>query len=605
MIFLFVVLLVFAPVYADSADLPAGDLSVEKANELIKNNKPEDALKLLSAFRPSTEDIHSYYYAYSKAFELKKMQAEAVENLRLAYIYSPAGETRERLLLERAEIYKRMQYYSEAAVSYRVFLRTFPGSDLKEKAHMGLADMLYRLGLFNEAVINYEKSGSSSNAVYGKANALQSGGRTKEAHDVFMDMITKDRGYLSSSPEAAYNIGENFRLMGQYPEAKSYFNLIKDPLLKHKADLSQGLIAIEEARPDSALKHFNSAMNSPDWRLRRFALLQLAGMYVKSGKLEEAKSRLLEIRNEYPYGKEYDDALLMLSQIYKKEGKHEESVFLLKELVLRRSPDSKALNEFEVMILDAEEKNHGLFLKLWKSVGYWLMEPSRSQSLMKIAKGLRSEGKTFIELCSWLSKHGSGDEKTWGRIEMADFYADLGDTEAAMKYVKQVDAKEYKNDLHRIKARIYSRNSEYQKALDEITSIKELKTEDTAIVSDIIKSSGNTKKTVDFFEKALNKTGGSAKAYLKLADICYEQGRRTDAVKYYKTAVSIKADEKSDYNLTADDLKWAHLRIVRLSDDRESADVLKKTSKAGSTLDRFAEAGIKESVISERLDKVN
>ena len=111
---------------------------------------------------------------------------------------------------------------------------------------------------------------------------------------------------------------------------------------------------------------------------------------MKQGRQEDAKSILLEIRRKYPYGKEYEEALLLLSQLYKKEGNFKESTSLLKELVFRHPPNQKALDEFESLILAAEEKGEEEFLKLWQNVGHWLLQPSRSQSLLKIAKGLKN-----------------------------------------------------------------------------------------------------------------------------------------------------------------------------------------------------------------------
>ena len=345
-------------------------------------------------------------------------------------------------------------------------------------------------------------------------------------------------------------------------------------------------------------------MQSNERQLRRSALFHLADVYIKMGKPDEAKSRLLEIREKYPYGKEYDTALLMLSRLYRNEGESDRAVSLLKELVFRRTPDKNALKELETIILDAEQRNPEEFLKLWNSVGRWFFEPSRSDFLLKVAKGLRSEVKPFLELYAWLLKNGSYNEKVRSRLALANFFADFGDAETASKYIQGIQLKSHRDALLRIRAKIYLLNAEYQKASDAVTSIKNIKQDDIVLLSSALKHAKDTGKAVDFYERALNRAGGPAKEYIKLADMLYETGRRSDAVKYYGTAVSINPGAKDKSAGTGNDMQWAYYRLSILSSDEKSGDALSAIRQGGDILSGFAGAGLKEHAIKERISRI-
>ena len=583
----------------------AADNSIKKAMEFISSNRPAEAIRMLSGHTPSPDEFSSYHYVYAKANELLNRQFDSLEHFRLAYIYSPK-EMKEFILLERAETYTKMRHYPEAVITFRMFLRDFSNSRYAARAYLGLGDSLYKLGFFNEAIASYEKAGNLSSALYKKANALQCLKRIEEAYRIYIAMIARDSGYLKSSEETLYHIGENFRQMGKFSEASDYLNSIKAPSLKHRADISLGLIAMEELRIDLAIKYFNLAVLSDDRQLRRQALLHLASAYTKSGREDMAKSRLLEIRNRYPYGKDYDAAVLMLAQIYKKEGKVNEAVPLLKELVIRHSPDRAAIDELEIIILKVKDTDADAFLELWRAVGRWLLEPSRSQSLLEIAKGLRDAGKSFLDVFTWLFKYGSDDVKAQALLALAEFYADMGDREGGSRCLLGIELlrdgiKGNRDDILRIKAKLYVMDARYQKAVQAILSIKDVKQGDIVLLSDIFGSTDNTRKVVEFYKTALESTGGPSKVYVRLADILYGMGRKQEALKYYRILASIQPTAQG---VAADDIRWALYRISILSEGEESVVALKRTLDGNDILSRFSSARLKESGLSERMRRV-
>jgi tetratricopeptide (TPR) repeat protein len=571
---------------------------IEKAKECIHLNTPSEAVKILSEYQPSVQELPLYHYTYAKAYELLKKQNDFIAHLRLAYLYSQNGEMKERFLLERAEAYNKIGYHSEAVLTFKVFLKNFPHSQYSEKAYLGLADSLYQLAFFSEAKKAYEKAGNSSKALYGKANTLHSMGKIREAHEVYIAMLDKDRGYIESSQETVYNIGENLRLMGEFSAARIYLSSITAQPWKCKACRSLGLIEMEEKHFDIAVKFFRSALQSHERQLNSQVLLNLADVYVKQGRQEDAKTTLLQIRNQYPYSKEYDEALLMLSQLYNKEGNHNAAIPLIKELVFRQSPNQKALDEFEAIILEAEEKDREEFLGLWKTIGCWLLQPPRSQSLLRIARGLKGSGKPYLEVCTWLSKYGSGDAQIESNLLLSNFYADIGDAATAMKYFLRIGITNSSDEILRVRAKIHLANKEYLKAAKVILGIAKLHQDDLVFLADLLESVRNDRKIMEFFERAVNKSDVPPWVYVKLADALYEMGEKSDALKYYKAAVS---QYKQSPEVKSDDLVWALYRISVLSSVDDSKDALKNIQKSDDVIGRFSGLLLKEFTVSQKI----
>ncbi len=571
---------------------------LEKVKECIDSHNPYEAIEILSKYKPASHELSLYHYLYAKTYYLIKKPLDTITHLRMAYIYSQNDNTKEHLLLERAETYMKIGYYSEAALVFKIFLKTFPDSTYKERVYQELADTLYMLGLFNEAIDFYEKAGDTFSALYGKANSLHAIGKIKEAHELYMTLMKKDRKYLESSQESLYTLGENFRLMGEYPVARIYFNLVKESPWKYRAYKSLGLIDSEEGRFETAIKYLKSSLLSPEKKIVRQGLLGLADIYIKKGRTEEAKSILLEIRKKYPYGKEYDEALYLLSQIYKSEGKLKDSVYLLKELVFRQSPDKRALDEFEALILEAQD-NGKEFLSLWKSVGQRLLEPSRSHSLLKIAKALRPSGKDFLQLCTWLSKYGSDEVRTESNLLIAEFFTDLGDTKKAFRYLKGIKAGEEERILH-IKFKLYMTDKNYQDVIKTALRIKDIQQDELDSLISLAKSIKNNQKILKAIEKSLTKPYPSPSLYIKLGDLYFDIGKKSESLKHYQSALSLY---HNGTKIDPDDLSWTLYRFSILSHIDSSTEI-PRDIQGVSPINRFSRLLWKEASIREKMERV-
>lgn len=597
------IILILIPAYAISSDGAAKSSLIVRAMEAVSSHRPAEAVNMLSTYHPSAAELFSYHNTYAKALQDSKKVYDSIEHYRLAYIYAPPGEKKELALLERAEAYMFLKYYAEASLSFNIFLKTFPHFKDPERVQAGLAEAIYKQGFFKEALAHYELAGTTPRALLGKAQALQALGRLSSAYDIYMALNKSNRAYLFSFPEAVYNAGEALRLLGKYPDAKIYLNSAREPALKGRVYLSLGLIELNEGKYSSAINYFNSALGlTADNKLRRQALLNSADACMKLGKKEDAKRSLIEIKNRHPYTQEYDAAILMLARLYRSEDNAAAAIPLLKELVVRRAPEVKAINELEAIMLETMEGKPEEFMKLWKTVGNWLLEPARSESLLKIARKLKPEGTPFLTLCKWLLRYGSDNVRMQVRMELADFYVGLGNAELASKYLQEVKIRGENDELARIRARIYRLNAEALKAAEALMSVKEIEPSEVDMLSDMQREIKTSRRAVNFYEKAINKAGGGAVEYIKLADLLYEVGGKKDALKYYKTALSmIKAEDLS----LSKEKAWALYRTSILSDSKESVEALKSLPKSDDALGRFAAARLKDLELSEKLLKRN
>lgn len=571
--------------------------SLKKAWGSLKTKRPLEALTLLSEYHHDTADTESraqYHFIYAKAMEATKKPFDAVEHLRLAYLYSEKSGMKELSLFERAETYLRMNCFHEAKSNYYIFIKNFPDSHYLEKVHLGLAKSLMGIGLFKDAAGQYEKAHNVPEALFGKANALHRLGNIKEANDVYTAAISQDSSYLKKSDETLCYLGENLRLMGRLTDARRYLTAVKDTSFKGKAEISLGLIAAEESKKVEAVNHFRSALLSRDRQVKSQALLNLAEAEIKAGRVNEARGHLEEIRYRYPYGREYERSLVTLSRLYRNEGKLSEALSLLKELVFKQSPPKEALDELEVILLEVKEKDTVQFMEHWKYVGQRLLDRSRMQFLLKIAEALENTGQPFLEITTWLSKHGSDSVKTKSLSVLAEFYADMGDISTAQKYLRNIRAMKGSGDeIIRVEAKILYNENDFKSVSEKLMSIKNMQQVDLKLLGTTLTSAKDINKALAFYQRAIKEKGGNSEDYMRLADILYERGKKTDALKYYRLALS--KDQENE---------WALYKIAEFSDVTEAEEMLKRTKKGNSVFSSMARVRLRELSITRKMSEL-
>jgi len=569
--------------------------SFERVRELIKSNKFSEALQALSSRQPSSEDFSLYHSLYAQALAQSSRLYESIEHYRLAYLYAATDAEKERLLLERANVYVKMNYFSEAALCFDMFLTKFPKSAAAEQAHLGIAEARYRTGDYHEALMHFEKTGGSFRSLTGKANTLQALGRTREAHELYRRLLEKELWNVNASQETLFNMGDNFRLMGKRSDARIYLTSIKDPLFKPRAQIGLGFIALEEGNYDAAMDFFGAAADTTDRQARRQALLLKAEAALKIKKEDEAIAALQELRSSQPYGKEYDAALLMLTRICKKQGKSEEAVTYLKELLHRRTPPVAALDELESVLMEAKDRNPAEFLKLWNSIGRWLMDPPRHQALLALARGLRYSGKPFLNLCSWLIKNGPEDVKSQSRLLLADFYAGLGDATAATNYLTRAQTKGQNDEVARVMAKIASITRDYEKASEALMRIRLPREEDVRMLLTILETMQDVPlEAIAFCDQAFQKKAAAASTAIRFADVLYALEMDDEALRYYRAALEAQVEVNSK---ATEDREWAQYRISFLTSGKERSAALAALGKSPGFAGRIAALNMKGSAL--------
>jgi len=560
-------------------------------------------LKELPGHKPdNAESRAALNYIYAKANIMAKQYQDAVKHLRLAYIYATDNALKELALLKRAGIYIELKLNYEARADYLVFIRDFPSSRYIEKAHSGLAESLYKIGLFQEALENYKKSGRSPEVLYGMANTLQKLEMVAEAKKTYNEALLYDNTYLKSSPETNYLLGENMRMSGDMENAKKHMSQIESGPYKDNAIISMGLISMEESNIKEAVKQFNTAAQSKDQKIKVQALFNLALAYLKEGKFKEATASLEEIRHKNIDSNMYKDTLLVLSKIYKKGGRVKEAVSLLKELVYGKQPPADAFSTLEEIVLEtgAKSSTDGLtFVKLWNEVGQWLVNDTREDFLMKVAKRLRHEGKPFIDLCTWLVENGSENTRGKAAIDLADYYSGIGNTVMAREYINvAIDSRETGDTVLRVEAKILRSEGEQTAALKQIMMIKEIQKSDLLLLGNIISDIDDpemkdVQKAIAFYDRKLNEADWDAETYIHFADVLYAHNDTDNSLKYYRLA-----GEKSPEN------EWVMYRLASDSGMPGSEDILNRLQNGDNLFTRLAKSKLMERALMNRVKEV-
>jgi tetratricopeptide (TPR) repeat protein len=526
--------------------------------------------------------------------------SESLTALRLAYIHADSDEDKAQAMLERGQAYYSMRHYHEAAICFRILLRKFADVGGRESVQLSLADALFRSGLLREALAEYGKAGTSARALFGKADSLHRVGRAEEARLVYMTALTVNKDYLRSAQDTAYLAADNARVVGRRDDAKVLLGTVKDQMLKHHGDLLRGLIAAEEGDYAGALAYCESAKGSGDRETRRKGLLCLGDAAMKLGREQEGEAYLRELRRENSYGRERDAALLMLARMNRSRGRVAEALPMLRELTFRRSPDKDALDELGQVLLEARKQDPSGVAELWKSVGRPLLDPSRTPLLLEIAEALKPAGRPFVDLCRWITAHGSDDAKTRCGLSLFDYYLGLGDHASAMSSLRNTKARYHGDDGFRLQARCAYLEGQQDKAVAHLERIRDLSREDLSLLSVIVGGMEPTTAVLTLFQRAMRSAEWSPEHHLAYADLLDRAGRTSDSLEQYRRATTA-LPSGSDGN---DDAQWGLYRIATLARGEEWRAALRKIKKEGQ-IGRLAELSRREHELNALMKEVH
>ena len=565
---------------------------LKKALYLTKTGHPADALRSLSEKKPDSSTATYYHFVYGRVLEKMNKTGEALEHYRSAYFHAPSEELKALAFLERAEAYFRIHNYYEAKTVFSLFLQNFNKSDQVTRANIGLAQSLARIGSLAEALPYFEKAGEGSEVLFGKANILHRLGRFEEAHRQYLKGISGDKLYFLNSPEHIFYYGENLYQMGNDQEAFQYLTSnIADPIFKKKADLVLGRMALKTRKLEEASKLFSSALTARDALTRQEALFYLAETQAMSGNKAQARQEYQEYWAKYPAGKDYEEVLIKLGKLDLEEGRLEQSNRWIKELACRSPLKEKTLKELEWFLLRLKEKAPLQMVALWNFIGPKLLNISREPFLLIMTAALKGQGKPYLELQQWLAKNGSEPVKIQSLVALVQFQVDTGNLGAANEGIRTLRSLKVAGDeILRLEARIGHAKMDYVTACERLLSLKRMEARDLSLLQDTLLSAKNINTALAVFEKNLLRLGGNSPAYIKLADIYYEKGKKKEALQYYQ-----KALENDPLN------EWALYRAGHLMTGEEGRNMLGRIKSENSILGKIAKAGLKEIEIQKKL----
>ncbi|UCH81502.1 MAG: tetratricopeptide repeat protein [Nitrospiraceae bacterium] len=573
---------------------------------LLESGNNYGLLTVLPEYKPEdAQSVAIYHYMYGAASYGAKQYFDAIEHLRLAYIYASHPAVKEKSLSMRARSYMDAGFYQEARADYMMLINNFPSSKRIRKAHLGLANSLSMLGLYSKAIAEYDKAGQGAIVLYSKANALQRLERVKEAETMYVKAKLADETYLDRSPETYFLLGENMRMSGNLSAAEKHLSKITTGEYKDSARISLGLIALKKGKVNEAFSHFSSASLAKNRKIKISGLFNLALAQVSAGKIKEATQSLETIRHDHVDSYVYKDTLLALSKIYRKEHEIRKSLSLLKELVYGKHPPQEAFVELEKIILesgkddDGQQKDKMSVSDIWKEVGQWLIDEKRESFLVDVSDKLRNNGLLFLELSSWLVKNASQETKAVAALNLADYYADIGEISLAKIYIAMaVNKKIPDDDVLRTEVKILNASGKRKLAIDKLVQMRNIQDRDIEMLGNIIfnirnPESATVKKGIEFYEKVVSKSDWNAEVYTRLADLMDASGRTSDAIKYYRIAHEKNPEDE-----------WTMYRIGRWSTGDESEKMYSQLQDNESLLGRVAKTELTGMNILNKIHEV-
>jgi tetratricopeptide (TPR) repeat protein len=211
-----------------------------------------------------------------------------------------------------------------------------------------------------------------------------------------------------------------------------------------------------------------------------------------------------------------------------------------------------------------------------------------------MAEALKGKERPYIELHRWLAKNGSEKVKIQSSIALVRYYVDTGNLGSALEGIRSLKAlrvfKTPEDEILRLEARILHAKMDYGTASERLLSLKKMEANDLPLLQDTLLSAGNVNKALAVFEKNLLRLGGNSNAYLKLADVYFEKGKKKEALQYYQ-----KALENDPLN------EWALYRTGSLMSGEEAQKMLGRIKSENSLLGKFAKSGLKEMEIQKKM----
>jgi len=519
--------------------------TLQKALDAIDEGMNYKALRLLSRYRPSEEELPRYYYLKGRALEGAKRYSQAIGYLNRAYITAKDKALKEDALFERGVAYLMSGFNYEAASNFRLFIKLYPESALIRKAYLNYAQASLKTGNYVEALAYFRKVSDTPEAVFGKAEVFQRLGLFSAAHELYNAGLISYKDYIEKHPDVLYYYAENLRVNGKYEQAKSLYYLLVDTYLRERAYLGLGLIEYARRDMESAEMYLKKASESPDRVIRRRALLNLGRTAISTGRKDRAVKYLKTLGRDYPYTPESEEALLLLARLMRERKDYLQAEKYLREILFGRKPGKEALDELDALINDSIKSNDlEAFRKIWNDSGQWLYEPSREETLFNVAEALRnSGGGDFIRVYRYLVKNGSGKIRARSLSRLAVFFGRLSDTGRVERLVRSLERLNPGGDeTLRAEAWLYYLMGKKSRAYSAVADIRRPVDDDIDLLWRVKDGAPSVKTFVETY-KTMSRATGKQLRYTDIGDLLAEDGMERSAAKYFNLALKVDPDD--------------------------------------------------------------
>lgn len=534
------------------------------------------------------ENTESAIYYIKKSFELKnlKLYKEAVEMLYKALSCEdlPAGKNDE-IIAQIGDLYMLLKNYERAIEQYEKVLDNDPShihsmhrlceiyfilqnyskaleiaQNLCKKSqsienYANYFKVLFKLNLFDEIKDLYkgldDELASNDEIMY-----IVSKTEPEEKFELLEKVIKINPNHL----QAKLDLGVLCYEKGDLDYAKSLFDEVTAVEENPKAYYYSGLIYNRQNEHTKAIDCFLKAIKFDKTNVNNY-YFELAKAYCDINWLNEAQIALLRslsiLSDATPYADTIDEHYFLLAWIYSKKNDVKNAILNL-NLIEKNSHVYKKAQVLKNTLL-AKEGNiieaKGSLEKLYETskdnpmIYSALGEIYKELKLYKKAIEVYKEGlKVFPESFEFLA-------------EIVDILIDDKNYDEALKYADDF-IKTFPNcpSAHNSLARIYYRQKDYKKALDELVKLVKLDKNDAEafyftglILNDIAKP----EEAVQNLTIALNLNPTKAKYYAQVSRAYSLIGNQTDAMLFIKEAIELAPEElayKRQAAMIADEL---------------------------------------------------
>ncbi|HEB75366.1 MAG TPA: tetratricopeptide repeat protein [Nitrospirae bacterium] len=519
--------------------LHAAGKTLDEVSKAIDEGMNYKALSMLSLYTPSREELPRFFYLKGKALIGAKRYTKAIGYLNRAYLTTKDDDMRERALFARGVAYLMGGFHYEAASNFRLFIRRYPKSRLIQRAYLNYAQASLKTGNYVEALAFFRKVSRTPEAVFGRAEVFHRLGLYSAANDLYNAGLLSYKDYIEKHPDVIYYYAENLRVNGKAEQAKSFYYFLMDTYLRERAYLGIGQVEYERKDLESAEMYLKKALESPDRVVRRRALLTLGKTAMEAGHPGRAVEYLRALRMDYPYTPEYEEALLLLARLMREKKEYLQAGKYLREILFGRKPGNEALDELDALVNDSIDNDLEAFRRIWDSSGQWLYDPSREETLFKVAEALRNSGGDFLRVYTYLVDNGSRGAKAKSLSRLAIFFGRLSDVGRVEKLVGNLGKLTPNGDeFLRAKAWLYYLKGRNKAAYSLITRTSHPVSDDIDLLWRVKESAPSVRSFIKTY-KAMAKASGVTLRYTDIGGMLAERGFKKSAVKYFDLALKV------------------------------------------------------------------